>query len=153
MSLSLMRISHSPMSLGAYKSRCRSQTLSEQASFCVNRHHRKQNRQQSNTALHRTPPLPCPVLGRSAVLAVSPVSAPVRPLAPLGRGFRGDFSRQLSQGGRVMVVAGAPAVSVVVGLCVRVSCRRAFGLTGRCTGRPLSFSSARSGCCAGRCRR
>jgi hypothetical protein len=29
---------------------------------------------RSNIALHRTPPPPCPVLGRLAVLAVSPVS-------------------------------------------------------------------------------
>jgi hypothetical protein len=36
------------------------------------------NHQPPNTALHRTPPPPCPVLGRVAVLAVSPVSYAVR---------------------------------------------------------------------------
>ena len=38
---------------------------------CLNRH-------RPNTALHLTPPPPCPVRGRVAVRAVPPVSAPVR---------------------------------------------------------------------------
>lgn len=49
----------------------------------------------------------------------------------------------MPKAGHVEVVAVAAAGSVVLGRCVFVLRRRASGLTTRCTGRPLSFVSAR----------
>ncbi len=56
---------------------------------------RKPLRHRSNLALHRTPPLPCPLRGRLAVQAVSPVSATVRPLDVAAPVFREDLSNPM----------------------------------------------------------